>query len=201
MQRALIVFAKVPGVDQVKTRIAATEGKSVAESVYAELIEISASLMARFRPHVFFAGSTVPGLLYERYTTANSFTAQSGETLGERMANAAAALFKQAYAGVVIVGCDCPELVAEDIDEAFAHMEKGADVVFGPAVDGGYYLIGLRQGREEIFGIDQWGTPEVLDKSIALAKERGWKHALITKRSDVDTMDDYRSWKKRLGGV
>jgi rSAM/selenodomain-associated transferase 1 len=123
---------------------------------------------------------TVPAGVGER--------SQAGADLGERLERA----FSDLLAGgahAVVFGSDCPWLGAAHTGEAFDALER-ADVVIGPASDGGYTLIGLRSPRPELFrGID-WGTPRVLEQTLGRAKE----HTLTVERletlDDLDTSED-----------
>ena len=86
---------------------------------------------------------------------------QVGADLGARMAQASADLFARGYQRVVIVGTDLPTMTAPALGEAFALLSTH-DLVLGPALDGGYYLLGLRRPAPELFSDIPWSTDRVL---------------------------------------
>lgn len=72
---------------------------------------------------------------------------QIGNDLGEKMINAFIYIFKNSYSKAVIIGCDCPELTGQIINEAFELLDN-CNVVIGPAADSGYYLLGMKSVHE-----------------------------------------------------
>lgn len=141
----LLIFCKAPVAGQVKTRLQPALTALQAVEAHIELTRFT--LDRAFRQslcdvrlycapgpeHEFFqrCAATYPVTLHE----------QEGAGLGERM-QAAFAETLQAYRHAVLIGCDCPSLTVEDLREAFAALSDGADLVLGPAEDGGYVLIG-----------------------------------------------------------
>jgi rSAM/selenodomain-associated transferase 1 len=119
-----------------------------------------------------------------------STAAQSEGDLGQRLASA----FGQAFCGgarrVVIVGSDCPYLDADDIREAWRQL-RTCDLVLGPAEDGGYWLIGLREEQPGLFENIAWSSAIVFSETIARAKALRLKTFLLRKLSDVDTREDW----------
>ena len=109
--------------------------------------------------------------------------------LGERMELAANEAFSEGAERVVIIGTDCPSIDESVLTKAFAALEKN-DLVFGPALDGGYYLLGLKKPTPPIFRNIPWGSAEVLDKSLQAARHRGLSTTLLDPLPDVDTPDD-----------
>jgi len=63
------------------------------------------------------------------------------------------------------MGCDCPSLTSQDLEEALTALQQGDDVVLAPAEDGGYVLIGMIQTHPELFTNMPWGTPYVLEQT------------------------------------
>ena len=113
---------------------------------------------------------------------------QSGADLGERLQRA----FSELLAGgsqAVVFGSDCPWLRAGHIEQAFGALEH-ADLVVGPASDGGYTLIGLRSPRPELFAGIEWGTSRVLEQTLARAAEGGLEVEKLETLDDLDTAED-----------
>src|SRR5688500_1943944 len=101
-------------------------------------------------------------------------------------------------ARVVVIGTDCPEITTGDIGRAFTALET-ADVVLGPATDGGYYLIGVRAEHPELFGDIRWCAPDTLAVTLTRATAAGLRAHLLELRSDIDTADDLQAWRRRRG--
>jgi glycosyltransferase A (GT-A) superfamily protein (DUF2064 family) len=91
----------------------------------------------------------------------------------------------------VIIGTDSPDLPISYLEEAFHLLaERGAEVVFGPCRDGGYYLVGMKRVHAELFREVSWSTGKVLEESLRKAESAGLTAALLPLWHDVDTMED-----------
>lgn len=194
---ATIVFAKIPGLRIAKSRIAAELGWDMAESIYGELLEETSRMLTGHPYHVAFTGSEDPGALRQYFSSARSFFVQTNGTLGQRLSNAFSRFFEQGCPTVCAVGCDCPALTHDEISLAHAHLREGADVVIGPSVDGGYYLIGCRDRALDIFTVSSWGSSRLFDDTISLCNQRSYRVALLPPKNDIDTAMHYRSWKEQ----
>lgn len=114
---------------------------------------------------------------------------QSSGNLGERMESAANAAFAVGAERVVIMGTDCPAIDERILESAFSALGD-ADVVFGPAADGGYYLVGMHGPAPSIFRNIPWGGDSVLEESLAAGRRAGMRIALLGELSDVDMPQD-----------
>jgi glycosyltransferase A (GT-A) superfamily protein (DUF2064 family) len=92
---------------------------------------------------------------------------------------------------VIMVGADVPSMTPGDVIEAHQALADGCDAVLGPAEDGGYYLIGLRQHDGDVFAGIEWGTPQVLMQTRVRMLALGWRTHDLPVRWDVDTPADY----------
>jgi rSAM/selenodomain-associated transferase 1 len=194
MHSTTIVFTKAPRMGKVKTRIGLTHGAERAFTIYNELLKITGCAVAGTNHHVAFTGTPDPGPLKSFFPNAESFFHQSGTNLGDRLKNAFLRLFDRGYDRICAIGCDCPTLSENDMSQSFTLLEKN-DVVIGPAVDGGYYLIACKSNGLAVFNATAWGTPGLFDETIALCKMSGFQYALLEKRSDIDTFEDHERWK------
>ena len=103
------------------------------------------------------------------------------------MANAFADGFSRGYEKVVIIGTDLYGLQQKDLEDAFDTLDE-SEVVIGPAEDGGYYLLGMRSMRRELFSQKDWGTSRVLDQT--LKDLIGIPISLLRRQNDIDVLED-----------
>lgn len=192
---ATLVFAKEPGKGTAKSRIAATHGRETADRIYVELLDTTASELGDIDFHVAYTDSRQPMSLKQAFADATSFFAQKGSDLGERLQNAFEHLFEAGYQAVCAVGVDCPDLSVDDIIEAQNRLENGADVVLGPAEDGGYYLVACKPHALDIFDVDSWGTERLFAETLAVIEREKFSVELLDKHRDIDSYDDYVAWK------
>jgi rSAM/selenodomain-associated transferase 1 len=189
--RRLLLFTKPAREGRVKTRLIGDLTAAEAAALHAAFLE---DLLGRLRHGDFDlrlawaldAGEEVPvGPLRG--------IRQQGEDLGERLFRGLAASAAEA-AAVAAVGSDHPTLPMELVHRAFELVEAGADVVLGPAEDGGYYLIALRAGAvsRRLFEDIAWSTERVLAATLERCRELGLEVALLPPAADVDTPEDLR---------
>ena len=197
----LLVFARVPALGRVKSRLAAGVGQPAALAVYHELLAITraAALEAAVPTTVWLADATSPAptATEAREWAELSTRCQHPGDLGERMAAAFATAFAAGASRVAIIGTDCPGLRAAHLTQAFALLAEH-DVVLGPATDGGYYLLGLRQPQPELFQNKTWSTETVLADTLADAHRLGQRVALLPELRDVDNADDLAAWRAEV---
>lgn len=124
---------------------------------------------------------------------------QEGADLGARLHRALATAAADG-AGVAAIGSDHPSLGRSDVETAFAHLEAGADVVLGPAADGGYYLVALTPEavRPDLFTAIPWSTPRVLEETLARCRAHRLAVHLLPEAADVDTPEDLHRLAGRL---
>lgn len=213
---ALAVMARRPALGRVKTRLAAEVGAERALSLYEELLagtldtleqtlgSASASVTGRF-----LAVAPDDAGMADLPSRGDSWLLlwQQGNGLGQRLGDVFSQLFDRGYGAVVIVGSDSPALPSAYVSQAARLLTTGgvrggrtgpSKIVFGPALDGGYYLIGLRrrlweEGRasvEDLLDSTPMGTPQALSFSLARAKAEGWRPALLPLWLDVDRAGD-----------
>jgi rSAM/selenodomain-associated transferase 1 len=126
-------------------------------------------------------------LLFHQHS-AEAKWLQQGEDLGERMFHAASRALVQAES-VLLLGTDCPGVTRDYLVRAFQALHR-AEVVIGPAEDGGYVLLGLRRVDRKLFRGLAWGTSSVLEQTLERVMALGWRHALLEPLWDVDRPRD-----------
>jgi rSAM/selenodomain-associated transferase 1 len=122
--------------------------------------------------------------------------------LGARMRAVFEDLFARGAKAVVVVGSDLPGLAPDVIGQAIVLLGDGRErVVFGPAADGGYYLIAARRTPSDLLSGINWGTADVLNQSVAAAAAAAWEVALLPEAHDVDTIDELREVASNAPGA
>lgn len=201
----LIVFARYPETGQVKTRLIPALGAEQATQMHEAmtrrtLAAATAALLAGgIELQLRIAGSSVEEAraLFGDYFDLRP---QVGEHLGQRLDDAVCAAFAAGASRVIVIGTDCPQLDAMVLQQARQRLQT-ADVVLGPAIDGGYYLIGMRAYRPELFRGIAWGTGEVLQQTRRAAVDAGLKLTLLAELSDVDHVEDLIAWRRVAGAL
>ena len=188
-QKALIIFTRNPELGKVKTRLATTIGDAAALEVYHKLLEHTVDITQTLKVDKFIFYSEQIQENDHWDTTIYYKELQKGTNLGERMHHAFELLFKKGYRQIIIVGSDIFELTTKNIQEAFTGLDT-ANFVVGPALDGGYYLLGMNTLNKSLFEHKKWGTSTVLKATLKnLANE---KVALLATKNDIDTYDDLK---------
>lgn len=187
----LLLFLKAPRAGEVKTRLAADIGPEKALAVYRGLAEQQARrLPADWPLEVHYTPSDARAEMERWLGHGLSFFAQARGDLGERLGVAARGAFATGARSVICLGADCPALDGARLRGAARALEDGADIVFGPADDGGYYLVGMNRAETAVFTGIPWSTQATLAVSLAAAKRSGLKIKLLERLSDIDTAAD-----------
>ena len=204
------VFLKAPEAGSVKTRLGASIGMQAAAQVYrcfcADLFETLLAL-EETRVWVFFGPSDAEVSCRELFEEVGSipegwrWIAQSDGDLGVRMLAAFTRMLDSGDPAVVI-GTDLPTLSTGRLEDAFVALQS-TPAVFGPALDGGYYLLGLSaavpaSSRSRLFCDIAWSTSEVLSASLARLRESGLGFQLLPRERDIDTLEDLTALAEQL---
>ena len=110
------------------------------------------------------------------------------------MENSFLSAFNKGAQEVVMIGIDCPNLSAEVLAQAFEKINN-CDLLLGPAVDGGYYLIGLKRAIGELFINIDWGTSKVLQQTVDIAQQLNLSVGYLATLADVDRPEDLPIWE------
>ena len=196
---ALIVFARDPILGKVKTRLNTFLDLKTICDLYTCFLSDSLDKICAIGSVDRFVGiypSNTSGYFEQLDPSlyADIFT-QKGKDLGERMLNAFSERFREGYRRVVIIGADSPSLPLGYIMQAFCSER---DVVIGPSVDGGYYLIGMRGKLVNLFDGVKWGEDTVLEETRYKLEKSGASLELLPIWYDVDRAGDLRFLKTHL---
>lgn len=189
MKHALAIFAKTPVPGLVKTRLTPPLSPEEGADLYRCMLldTIARVRTLRIDTFIFFDGEET---FFQRIAPGMPLIPQSGAGLGERLEHAFSMLASLGYRSRAVIGSDAPDLPLAYIRESFDLLESGRDAVFGPAEDGGYYLVALNCGNGSLFRDIPWSTSRVLEKSLQQGKETGIATALVPTWYDVDGIDD-----------
>lgn len=195
--RRLLLFTKPAREGRVKTRLIGALTPAQAAALHQAFLE---DLLERLREGSFdlrLAWALDPGEPVPDGPCPG--VRQEGDDLGERLYRALAAAGAEA-ASVAALGSDHPTLPLEMVHDAFERLEAGADVVLGPAEDGGYYLIALQAAAvvPRLFDEIAWSTERVFPDTVARCRELGLRLELLPQASDVDTPEDLDRLARRM---
>lgn len=196
-ETTLIIFVKNPVSGTVKTRIARTVGNERAVAVYQHLLRHTQQTVQQLRGRrvVYYGDFINPDDGWNGYDKQ----LQSGRDLGERMLTAFREQFEQAAEPkrfppdrIVIIGSDCLAITPAHIERAFAALDA-ADVVIGPATDGGYYLLGMKQLHPFLFADMPWSQPELRQLTELALLQNGLTFERLDELTDIDEWADYEN--------
>ena len=188
----VLIFAKYPEAGRCKTRLAKSVGDDQALRIYRALLDHTLAVVREtaFRkvlladpPERAADGADwAPGM--------DDYRGQADGDLGARLTQAFAESFAGGARKVIVIGCDCPQLSKDSLVSSFTALEH-ADTVLGPTVDGGYYLLGLKESCPSLFKSIPWSTGQVFEKTLNILKFQSLSYISLDTFSDVDTLEDY----------
>jgi hypothetical protein len=196
----IAVFARAPVPGAVKTRLIPLLGADGAARLHARLVESTlarAAGVAAARVTLWVAGDAAhPFIVRCAARFGCAVREQQGDDLGARMHHAfeqtlGAGADRRTAAGCVLIGTDCPSLSTALLADAVAAL-RTHDAVLGPALDGGYVLIGLARPQAALFDGIAWGGDTVLATTRARIAQAGLCCHELAPLPDLDTPDDYR---------
>jgi len=188
-KKALLIFTRNPELGKVKTRLAKSVGDESALKIYKFLLKHTVEITEKLNvdKYVFYSENIHRDDIWNPDIFRKKL--QTGNDLGERMKNAFSEIFGMGYEKAIIIGSDMFDLSKNDLETAYDVLET-TPFVIGPATDGGYYLLGMKELNPEIFQNKDWGTSNVLETTLKdLPNE---KYVLLEERNDVDYFEDIK---------
>lgn len=187
LKQELLIFAKYPEPGRVKTRLARTVGPVEAARLYRGMVETvvkkTTPVNGEYHQTMYF---DPPERVREfKQWFPLQMKKQCSGDLGHRMLDAFQMSFANGSERVVVIGTDCTEIDRALLCDAFQKLET-ADLILGPAKDGGYYLIGMKATHPLLFEEISWSTTKVLQETLHKAKEGGLKVTLLPLLADID---------------
>ena len=187
-ENALIIFVKNLVIGQVKTRLAKTLGNDAAMKIYKQLLVIiHQNIQEVNADKIVFYSTFIKNDIWENNLFEKKI--QNGNDLGERMKNAFKKSFSEGYKKILIIGTDCPDVDENILEIAYEKLDQ-FEVVIGPALDGGYYLLGMKKECSFLFQNVEWSTDQVLNQTINLCKNNNLTYFLLPELQDIDEEKD-----------
>jgi len=185
----LIIFIRNPELGKVKTRLSSSIGDKSALNIYKFLLEHTRNISRdlKVEKRVYYSDQIdLEDLWHE---SVYSKRVQKGNDLGDRMQQAFQEGFNDGFSNIILIGSDLYDLTHLNLENAFKTLRK-EETVIGPAKDGGYYLIGLKQDSSELFKNKKWGTSSVLKNT--LNDLNGKSVSLLPIKNDIDYFEDIK---------
>ena len=190
----LIIFTRYPEPGQTKTRMIPVLGAHGAAQLQRLMTEATLKTAQEVKLKrclslvIYFTGGSLT-LMQQWLGEDLTYCSQSPGDLGEKLQSALLDSHNHQMSRVVFIGIDCPDLNADILNQAFADLDT-SDVVIGPAVDGGYYLIGLSRFVPELFQGITWGTDLVFAQTQKIAQSLDLVVSYLPILRDVDRPED-----------
>ncbi|MBH8563852.1 TIGR04282 family arsenosugar biosynthesis glycosyltransferase [Nostoc sp. CENA67] len=196
----LIIFTRYPEPGKTKTRLIPALGILGAANLQRQMTEYTVSQVKELQKatgislEVRFTGGNLQ-LMQDWLGLGLVYQSQGEGDLGLRMARSLFDSFQSSMEQVIIIGTDCPGVNSQILTQAFEQLHT-FDLVLGPAIDGGYYLIGLRRLIPELFANIDWGTSQVLQQTVDIAEELNISLIYLPALADVDLPEDLPIWEQ-----
>jgi rSAM/selenodomain-associated transferase 1 len=188
-ENALIIIAKSPETGHVKTRLNSHIPEEKVVEIYAYLLEQTVRKLRSIEGvDTFIAHAPYSAGDYFMNFGIRLIPLHESD-LGAGMYEAFRSVFNSGYRKTVLVGADIPDLSSATILDAL-HVLSTHDLVFGPARDGGYYLVGMRKLIKEVFEKVPWSSDQTLEISLRRSKKYNYSVGFTETLSDIDTIDD-----------
>ena len=194
LKNHLVVFARTPSIGQTKTRLARGIGSVAAWAFARRTLHAVVRPLARDPRWRCWLAVTPDVAVHDQrlWPRTHGRITQGRGDLGQRMAGVAASL---APGPVVIIGTDVPAIRPRHIARSFRALGR-FDAVFGPAQDGGYWLVGMKRRPQftDLFRGVRWSTEHALEDTLGNLKP-GQTHALLETLDDIDEAEAYKRWR------
>lgn len=199
-KQRLIIVTRYPEIGKTKTRMIPLLGAKGAMELHRQMTEYLVNKCQSLGQNnqeiiIYFTGGNEH--LMQQWLGSNFiYKPQVEGDLGLKMKSAFIDAFNQGITEAVLIGTDCPEITIELLQQSFKLLINNQDLVLGKAQDGGYYLIGLNRLIEPLFDHIKWGSSQVLNQTLTIAKNLNLNYHLLPELSDIDRPEDLSIWEK-----
>ena len=191
----VVIFARRPQLGRIKTRLARDIGPVEALRFYRSTLHTVTRRLAAGRAWRTWLAVTPDETVFDKrlYPSMAGRLPQGGGDLGDRMARCMA---RFGHDPVLIVGSDIPDLDRRHVAAAFDALRRN-DLAFGPAGDGGYWLVGAAQGMRvgRLFDGVRWSTEDALPDTLENIRP-GVRFGMIEELADIDDGQEYERWRR-----
>ncbi|KST64306.1 TIGR04282 family arsenosugar biosynthesis glycosyltransferase [Mastigocoleus testarum] len=200
IQQHLIIFSRYPEAGKTKTRLIPALGPQGAANLQREMTEYILSKVKQLQKQIplslelRFAGGNAQ-LMKDWLGSDIVYQPQGEGDLGMRMARSLSEAFQNGAEKSIIIGTDCPSIELGILKQAFEHLTD-KDLVLGPAIDGGYYLIALCRSIPELFVDIDWGTEKVFQQTMDITKKLDLAVGHLPTLADIDRPEDLVIWEE-----
>lgn len=192
---AVIVFARAPQLGRVKTRLIPALGERGALDLYRAMLRHALQIGRDFSPDALILACTPdaddPQLQALGEAVGATLQTQHGADLGARMRHSLQTALRD-HQAALLIGSDCPSLHSNDLRQASDCLigREHAQMVFIPATDGGYVLVGATEPCAVVFEDMPWGGDEVMKLTRQRLREACWQWQELEPHSDIDRPQD-----------
>lgn len=199
MKQAIILFTRLPIAGQTKTRLQKIFSPDDCAGLHkAFLKDLSICLeLTELDYFVFYTPNGDDKDLRNIFEYAIDYKLQKGSDLGEKMYNAISSVLESGYESCVLIGSDIPQIEAKDFFVAFEEL-RYSDIVLGPTLDYGYYLVGMKKPYLEVFKNQVYGEGSVLKNTIEAIKTANLSYKLISPHTDIDEPEDVFNYSQKV---
>lgn len=192
---AILIFAKAPVAGEVKTRLVPPLKPEQAATLYKKLVNRTLKMATKraIAPVILYCSPDESHPFFQQCQHTYSITSaqQMGKDLGARMLHALDAALEN-YRYAILIGTDCPAMSADYLEDAIQKLRSGSDIVIGPAMDGGYVLIGMKKIHKELFSDISWGEDSVFGSTMEKIMQAGLQLSLLDSMQDIDRPADLK---------
>ncbi|MDI1291305.1 MAG: TIGR04282 family arsenosugar biosynthesis glycosyltransferase [Methylobacter sp.] len=197
----LMIFCKAPIPGQVKTRLIPELTAEQAAELHIELSTktLQRAIQSNLCPVQLWCAPTTDHVFFTASKAAYPLVLkqQQGADLGERMHHAFCSALAT-YSRALLMGCDCPSLTGQDLEQALTALNQENEIVIAPAEDGGYVMIGLNRPHPELFDNMPWGTAQVLAQTRNRIERYKLPHHELSEQWDLDTPKDLERYREAI---
>jgi uncharacterized protein len=195
---AVLLMARAPRRGEVRRALEPVLGADGCVALQAELIAQAARWAHQVAPDSVHVAHEPPDAGQELRALVGPDAAlfpQNGDGIAGRLADAAARVFARSRRPLVVIWPDLPRLRPEHAAAALGDLDAGCDLVLGPAIDGGLYLIAIPKPLPQLFGLPEqaWRSPDVMTYSMAAAKEIGLEVGILRAERALHRPADVRA--------
>ncbi|WP_050607054.1 TIGR04282 family arsenosugar biosynthesis glycosyltransferase [Clostridium niameyense] len=199
---ALIIMTRIPVAGKTKTRLmkilTGEQCASIHKSFLMDILNTTNFMKKNMDIYLTYSDEGPFSIIESLIPEYIKAFPQSGKILGEKMRNAIENLLDNGYDKVVLIGSDIPEVQPNNIEKAFEILDE-KDVCFGPTMDGGYYLVGMKKMHPIVFESDiKWGSKYVFDNTMGILNKANLQVGFVDKYEDIDTEEDLKKLINRI---